>query len=365
MSNGKTKPTLQTYLWGERGLVTAFFLDLAAVRPFERWEAFLCLIKFQRPGALKAVWCVVEPDFGNKGFGHPDVVARLAFEGGQVAVLLMEAKLTTYNKASWPSNRRARKKYNSKLNGQIELNHRLALALETHPGGQGVELKEPDWVAGTQYVLTNGRPRSLKDEAAIRLVAAELVRRRAEEYHHIIITTDDKHPGPGMNRELRPLIVAQQGASQAPLNWDQFLPRFLHCNWAGLAKLASEWDESLFRTNYNFFGKRLQDLRPPDEGVGDERLSFQGVMLVAPNASLLARVKRTTPTYLHLSWKNHGKDKSFNLRDYSTSTEPVPVPFDGEIAEVLDNSENQIPFDLGFRIRYGLDVDSNLRARLC
>ena len=145
------------YLWGERGLVTAFFLDVSAVPSFERWKRFLDLIELQRQGAaLAGVWCVVEPEFGRKGFGYLDVVARLTFQGGRVAVLLMEAKLKTYRQSSWPSGRRARKQFNSKLNGQIELNHRLALALEGHRGGEDAELVEPGWLVGTDYVTPNG-----------------------------------------------------------------------------------------------------------------------------------------------------------------------------------------------------------------
>src|SRR4051812_6710591 len=98
MSNGETHPGPKVYLWGERGLVASFFLDVSATPSFERWDAFLGLIGFSAPGKVVAAWSVVEPDFGNKGFGHPDYVARLAFQGGAVAVLLFEAKLTTYHK---------------------------------------------------------------------------------------------------------------------------------------------------------------------------------------------------------------------------------------------------------------------------
>jgi len=82
MSNGVTHPGQEVYLLGERGLVASFFLDLSAAPTFERWEAFLGLIGFKMPGRVTEAWSVVQPDFGNKGFGHPDCVARLGFEGG-------------------------------------------------------------------------------------------------------------------------------------------------------------------------------------------------------------------------------------------------------------------------------------------
>jgi hypothetical protein len=53
----------------------ALFLDVSAIPSSERWERFLDLIGLQQYGTLKAVWCVNEPGLGNKGFGHPDVVA--------------------------------------------------------------------------------------------------------------------------------------------------------------------------------------------------------------------------------------------------------------------------------------------------
>ena len=117
-------------MWGERGLVTTFFQDVAAVTDCERWEAFLRDVGYPLlQQHVTDAWCVIEPDFGNKGFGHPDMAAYLAFDAGDPLVLLLEAKLTTYEKSSWPNTRRQERGFNSKINGQIELNHRLAWAL--------------------------------------------------------------------------------------------------------------------------------------------------------------------------------------------------------------------------------------------
>jgi hypothetical protein len=356
MSNGVTQPGPEVYLWGERGLVTAFFLDVSAVPSFERWERFLDLIELKWQGAaLAGVWCVVEPDFGPKGFGHPDVVARLTFPGGRVAVLLMEAKLKTYRQSSWPSGRRSRKKFNSKLNGQIELNHRLALALEGHRGGEDAELVEPGWLVGTDYVTPNGQPRSLKDDAAVRL-AAELAGRPVEEFHHVIITTDEGHPAGGLAEEHRPLIIVRQGDGTAALSWESFRPRLLHCNWAGLATLAADWQNSLFQKNYGLFGTRLQAAPPPVEVGENEGLACKGVRLIAPNAALLATLKLAKPTYLHLSWTEGGARRA--LRDYSASTTSRPVRFRGSTQDALRGSEHQVPYSLSYRRTEKLDVDS-------
>ena len=352
----QTPPGPAVYLWGERGLITAFFLDVSAVPSLERWEGFLDLIKFQRDGAaLTDVWCVVEPDFGRKGFGQPDVVARLTFQSGTVAVLLMEAKLKTYRQSSWPSGRRAWKKFNSTLNGQIELNHRLALALERHRGGEGVQLIEPGWIVGTDYVTPNGQPRSLKDAAAVRL-AAELAGRSADEFHHVIITTDDSHPAGELAEDYRPLIIVGQDGSTAALPWDSFKPRLLHCNWKGLASLATGWPNSLFLKNYGLFGARLQATPPPVEVGENERLPTEGVRLIAPSASLVAALNLARPTYLHLSWKHGGASRV--LRDYSESTAPRTIESGETTWGILRDSEHHVPYTRSYRIGEGLDIDS-------
>jgi hypothetical protein len=356
MSNCAKQPGPDVYLWGERGLVTAFFLDVSVVPSFERWERFLDLIGLQRQEvALASVWCVVEPDFGRKGFGNPDVVARLTFNYGKVAVLLMEAKLKTYRQSSWPSNRRARKQFNSKLNGQIELNHRLALALEGHRGGENAELVEPGWLVGTDYVTPNGQPRSLKDVAAVRL-ATELAGRSVDEFYHVIITTDGGRPADYIAEDRRPLVIVRQGAGTAALSWESFTSRLLHCNWAGLATLAADWEGSRFQKNYQLFGTRLQAAPTPVEVEENERLAPGGVRLIAPNAALLATLKLAKPTYLHLSWTKGGARRA--LRDYSASAKPRPIKFHGSTQDALRGSEHQVPYSLSYRKRQELAVDS-------
>ena len=354
MSNGVTNPGPELYLWGERGLVAALFLDISADTSFKRWEQFVKLIRFPGQGRLVGVWCVVEPDFGNKGFGHPDVVAKLTFEGGAEAVLLMEAKLTTCYNASWPSSRRPRKKFNSKLNGQIELNHRLALALERHDGNPDADLIEPTWLVGTDYITPNGLPRSLKDPAAVRL-ATELAGRLSDNYHHVIITTDEEHPAGRLAEDRRPLIVVQQGEGTAALPWESFRTRLLHCDWGGIACLAVGWQDSVFLKNYNFFGARLQ-VAPAATEVGEnERLSPEGVRLIAPNEILRGTLGLTKPTYLHLSWKKGGA--SFKLRDFSSSP-PRLLKTKGRIFEVLRNTETHMPYTISYRKMHKLDNKS-------
>ena len=352
MSNGMTHPGPEVHLWGERGLVASFFLDVSAIPSFERWEAFLELIGFQMPGRVTEAWSVVEPDFGNKGFGHPDCVARLGFEGGAIVVLLLEAKLTTYRKASWPASRRLRKQFNSKLNGQIELNHRLALALEGYTAGQD-ELREPGWLVGTDYVTPNGRPRVLKDESVRRLVAARLAGRAADEYHHVIITTDEDAPAPEADR--RPLIVVPASPRPVELAWDRFAPRLHHSNWEKMRRLAEGWDASLFVLNYRFFADRL--IAAVAAAEEDDRLSPRGVQLLALRPTPEVGLNLARPTHIHLSWTRRGR--SFRLWDFSESERGKEITtFTGSVKDLLDRAEHGTPYTLGYRKEHKLDRKS-------
>ena len=66
---------------------------------------------------------------------------------------MLEAKTGTFAQTTAdPACRRKGKKFNSTLNGQIELNHRLTLALEAFH--DGFPLIEPQWVADTPFANT-------------------------------------------------------------------------------------------------------------------------------------------------------------------------------------------------------------------
>jgi len=199
------------------------------------------------------------------------------------------------------------------------------------------------------------QPRSLKDAAAVRL-AAELAGRHVEEFHHVIITTDEGHPAGGLAEDYHPLIIVRQGDGTAALPWESFRPRLLQCNWAGLATLAADWQNSLFQKNYGLFGRRLQSAPPPVEVGENESLAREGVRLIAPNASPVATLTLAKLTYLHLSWTKGGASRA--LRDYSASTIPRPVEFGGSTQDALRGSKHQVPYSLSYRRRERLDVDS-------
>ena len=122
-------------------------------------------------------------------------MAYLEFVDETQAVLFVEAKLTTYEKASWPEAQRGCKQFNSKINGQLELNHRLGLALQGFHPEVDSSLAEPEWILDTGYkTALPGIPRSVKKPAVPELVAGRLAGLSPDCYYHLAITTDDDAP---------------------------------------------------------------------------------------------------------------------------------------------------------------------------
>jgi len=197
MANGNEAGFPRLVMWGERGLVTTLFLDLSQDHNFERWTAFLRILDPPINGEVTLVWSIVEPDFGRRGFGSPDLVAKLIV-GGTELVLLLEAKRTTYVQSSRPQCLRGQDGFNSKINGQMELNYRLSLALSEYfheIAGANELLQEPDWVVQTPYGAAEAdAPRYLVNPAVLNGVAAHICGLPLDRYHHVIITTDENNP---------------------------------------------------------------------------------------------------------------------------------------------------------------------------
>src|ERR1700693_5523645 len=122
------------YMWGERGLVATFFADLHLCGNQDAFNAFLDGIQIRYPHFPRTTTRIVsfiEPDFANTGFGHPDAVLRVETDEDEF-VFILEAKRGCYLNACKPISSRGipRSGYNSSLNGQLELDFALALALE-------------------------------------------------------------------------------------------------------------------------------------------------------------------------------------------------------------------------------------------
>ena len=242
----------ETLMWGERGLVATFFIDLAADKTLGRWRNFLMSLQFGGHGPrlnweqLSGVRAVVEPSFGVAGFGLPDLIARLDFAHEPGAALVLEAKLNSYPEAVRSPAGRGLRGYNSSLNGQVELNHRLALALGTWQNGG--ELIDPDWVPRTRYRVA-GAPRSVKDHDVLHKLGALTCGLEPGRYLHLIITSDEDNPfACEALRGYWPEIVVGADDQNA---WDRECGRFGWVGWKRLRELAEAWgSDSLFLPTY-------------------------------------------------------------------------------------------------------------------
>jgi hypothetical protein len=109
--------------WGERGLVSTLLADLASCENLEIWRCFFeeCLHGGNSlpPCDVESALAVVEPDFANTGFGHPDAVFKLTFQDNSSHVFIVEAKRNRYVSSSILPAHRACEGYNSQLNGQL------------------------------------------------------------------------------------------------------------------------------------------------------------------------------------------------------------------------------------------------------
>jgi hypothetical protein len=248
----------RTWWWGERGLVGALFHDLSARNSAERWRDFFCLIAFsrqQRPlRAVTRAHVVVEPSFGSQGFGRPDAVALIECNAQERFVIFFEAKLGTYAEAARAPDR-SRAGFNSSINGQLELNHRLALALEGWTSR--AVLAEQDWILNTPYATTKSR--LVKKREVLDMLLAPFARMPAASYLHVILTADSSNPFEDTNiADYMPKIFLPDTTED---QWAAERGRFGWVGFDRLVELAQAWrsrgESSLFLDNWAFLNPKL------------------------------------------------------------------------------------------------------------
>src|SRR5208337_5054340 len=97
-------------------------------------------------------------------------------------------------KSSTAPSQRGGAGYNSSLNGQLELNHCLALALSAFSEDQRV-LCEPEWILHSPYGSERrGRLRCLKNPVVVEELAKPFSGLAFSSYYHLVITTDSSDP---------------------------------------------------------------------------------------------------------------------------------------------------------------------------
>lgn len=321
---------MPTLMWGERGLVTTLFMDLASSEtadvPLDLWPRFFEQI-FGRTGIdcdwgkIKSVWLMVEPCFGPRGFGSPDAIACIEFKDAARVAVFFEAKIATYEGSAISPRCRAKKGYNSTLNGQLELKHRLAVALASFDGQR--LLKDGAWVGTTTYRQA-GFPRFVVDRGVLQTIVPKLQRLPAERYLHVAITSDDTNPFNNKRLQgLWPEIFCEDANGKATANiWEQHRDRFGWTNWqACKAILEVLGENSLFLPTYNANKHYIDAAR--SEGAGPAAPTAQladwpadrprrGVSIIY--VPLLSPDCETTA--VHFSWH----DNTCAVRNYLVNT---------------------------------------------
>ena len=203
------------YYWSERGLVTTFFLDLYQIKGFSGISEFISLIDFNNKkikiikDRIISIDIVIEPSFSNKGFGKPDAVFSINFSD-QKLVFILEAKIGTYLNSSKDKSSRGKEGFNSCLNGQLELNYCLAMALEKFKTGDRV-LIEPDWILDTPYNRDrNGRLRRLQKSNVLKNIVSKFASEPMKNYYHVIVTNDNENPFLTVNKDNLPELFIKK-----------------------------------------------------------------------------------------------------------------------------------------------------------
>lgn len=227
-------------MWGERGLVTTFLFDLSSLKNPSNFLNFLENIELAdgkkinfKPQKIK---CIIEPDFGNKGFGHPDALILFENTDQEKILIFFEAKLITYGQSS---KNREHENFNSSINGQLELNHRLTIALSRFSSGNRI-LEEPSWIEKTDYINERyTKLRILKNEKVIERMVKPMVDLKISSlnYYHIILTKDDTNPL--LTEKNLPQLFDENNIDR----WSDLKTNFGWINFENLKQFAEKYFE--------------------------------------------------------------------------------------------------------------------------
>jgi len=268
-------------MWGERGLVATFFMDLCQLSDLAAVKDFLEMAQYSESPAKNAgvpeqFTCIIEPDFGNKGFGHPDAILGINHSDRHI-VIILEAKRTVYEKACRPVSCRGQKGFNSTLNGQLELDFCLAMALSQYKDGS-TKLIEPGWVLNTPYNEDRkGNLRYVKNPNVLRQLAAPLSGKDLSQYYYLIITTDMENPLTTASENLLPQVFTPElsGISMSFRNvWAEYRKQFGWLNYDKVKQFIHRIQdrlplESLFLPTYKMNEGSFGEL-PEGDGNNDD-----------------------------------------------------------------------------------------------
>jgi hypothetical protein len=327
------------YMWGERGLVATFFADLH-VASSAGLSKFLEAIEIDSPTFPRnghRLLTIIEPDFSNTGFGHPDAVIRIDGDS-ESAVIVLEAKRCPYLKASKSNRVRSAEGFNSTLNGQLELDYALALALAEHQPTYS-ELLEPAWVLNTPYAQErNGRLGRLKNPNVLRGVVSNFAGLPLRHYFFVVLTTDGSNPFSSLIPEdlLPGLYQLQNGLKNC---WTEMHTQFGWLNYEKLRNLAELMStQGLLPGGSLFLGSLGLNLANMDISSHNPKPGIA----VTRGVALIYAPKIDSATFLHFSWLGEG----CALRNYSLHPDRVPSPDRGyQTSEIRSLVERHISAD--------------------
>lgn len=198
--------------YSERGLVNEVVRHLADQPNDLRTlvEAIEWRPSDRRISELSTLWgtadrgyLFVEPSFAQ--FGAPDLVMAIAPDDGtQPLLFFIEAKVVSYEKSARANQTGMEDpRYNSSINGQLSLRHRLATALASSTGSDNLTEPQAVWEqAQRQLCDPLQKPRCLKKQRNMkglvdRLRFGNLVDQNAflQRCFFVALTDDDKAPG--------------------------------------------------------------------------------------------------------------------------------------------------------------------------
>ena len=321
-------------MWGERGIIASFFADMNLWGRERDWAALLSAVDIAAPNfprMIDDVTVMVEPDFGNLGFGHPDAV-MVVRNGGDAFVIILEAKRQAF--VSCCRKRRGDQGYNSTLKGQLELNHMLALAVSEFRTGQ--VLREPEWVCNTPYATgrLQGVRAALKNPIVLNNLIKPISGLAQEQYFHVILTTDEVNPFTiAANAQSCPELYT---ATHQECNcWPHLKTRFGWLNYSKLCAVADRLDRAIMPNNDGLFGPSFEVNR-----ANLRSRVLQNIGDIRSKKSILVFVPEVNPnTFLHCSIQG----QSCKLRDYSSGADDPRVKEGFTADKILSLAKQLLP----------------------
>jgi hypothetical protein len=239
-------------MWGERGLIATFFADLYQLDNKVEVQNILKMAGISEEQSESQVTpekihSIIEPDFGNAGFGHPDAIFSVDYANKRI-VVIVEAKRENFAKACRPSSQRGEGNFNWTLNGQLELDFCLAMALSEFTNGD-TKLIEPNWILGTPYNKERGgKLRYVKNFNVLQDVVKHFSSEKFEQYRWLVITTDKENPLDSVGKNLLPELFMPEfsGIRMNITNcWEKYRGRFGWLNYENMMRFIERIQEQL------------------------------------------------------------------------------------------------------------------------